>query len=243
MDEIPVTGDRGILNRFARRLTKAASPLFRATYRWYVKKPRTYSYKGIHVLIHPGVFYPRFIFSTRIMLDFLDRIDLRGKKLLEIGAGSGILSVLAAKKGAIVTATDINPAAAADITDNAARNGLEIKVVESDLLLNVPERDFDIIIITPPYYPEEAKTYADMAWFCGRDHEYFRRLFPQMKGFDSSSCLVYMILSEECNIRLISGIARQNDLVLVPVLKRNRLGEMNFIFRMLPVQQSIFPGG
>ena len=49
-----------------------------------------------------------------------------GERLLEIGAGLGLAAVLAARDGAMVTATDIVPAAIESIRTNAALNGVTI---------------------------------------------------------------------------------------------------------------------
>ena len=59
----------------------------------------------------PEVFHPGFFFSTRLLLKLYQTIAIAGKSFLEPGCGSGLISIYAAKKGAIVTATDINPVA------------------------------------------------------------------------------------------------------------------------------------
>ncbi len=60
----------------------------------------------------------------------LDRPELvRGKRVLDFGAGSGIAGLAAARAGAArVTACDTDPAARAAIGHNAAQNGLSVDV-------------------------------------------------------------------------------------------------------------------
>jgi release factor glutamine methyltransferase len=101
-------------------------------------------------LVSPGVFFPGFIISTKLFLQFIEQLDISGKTLLELGAGSGIISVFAVLKGAIVTASDINPKAVQDIHENAVRNNVEVTVIESDLFEGIPRSTFDFIIIAPP---------------------------------------------------------------------------------------------
>lgn len=61
--------------------------------------------------------------TTRLCLEWLDGLDLRGKHLLDYGCGSGILSIAALKIGASsVTALDIDPQAITATHRNAARN-------------------------------------------------------------------------------------------------------------------------
>ena len=83
-----------------------------------------------------------------------------GKSVLEIGTGSGIISLYAASLGAKkVVSTDINPVALRNARLNAAEQGLD-DVIEARL---VPESDmsgysvirpderFDIIVSNPPF--------------------------------------------------------------------------------------------
>ena len=83
-----------------------------------------------------------------------------GKRILEIGTGSGIISVYAAKLGATsVVATDINESAIESATRNAEKFGVA-SVVEPRLVPGTdisaysvigPDETFDVIISNPPY--------------------------------------------------------------------------------------------
>jgi release factor glutamine methyltransferase len=77
----------------------------------YLSRIRNYSYGDIQLQIAPQVFHPGFFSSTRLLLNYISALPLKGKKFLELGAGSGLISIYAAKNKAHVTATDINPVA------------------------------------------------------------------------------------------------------------------------------------
>src|SRR4029079_8362350 len=94
----------------------------------YLSKTRIYRYGDIRLEIPPQVFHPGFFFSTKLLLNFLIRFELQGKRFLEPGCGSGLISIYAAKKGARVTSTDINPIAVKYLEKNAANNRVELKV-------------------------------------------------------------------------------------------------------------------
>ncbi|HEY3272312.1 MAG TPA: HemK2/MTQ2 family protein methyltransferase [Methanocella sp.] len=68
-----------------------------------------------------------------------------GDKVLEVGTGSGIVSLFL-KDVADVTATDISPLACA----NARRNG--VRVVRTDIFQGICGH-FDLVIFNPPYLP------------------------------------------------------------------------------------------
>ncbi len=75
-----------------------------------------------------------------------------GERFLEVGCGSGLVSMVAAHAGAEVTACDLNPHAVAATRNNAAANRLRLQAVESDLLTGVTG-PFDIVAFNPPYLP------------------------------------------------------------------------------------------
>jgi release factor glutamine methyltransferase len=73
-----------------------------------------------------------------------------GKKVLDVGCGSGILAQEAIDCGAKVLACDINP----DAVKFCKKMG--IKTIQSDLFSNIPKGErFDLIIFNPPYLPKD----------------------------------------------------------------------------------------
>jgi len=75
---------------------------------------------------------------ARFILDHADLVA--GKSVLDIGAGSGLVAIAAAKAGARVTAAEPDPFAAAAIALNAGLNDVEIAVETADLLASPPAR-------------------------------------------------------------------------------------------------------
>lgn len=214
------------------RILKYLTPVLQPLYRKYFSRTRPFYFRSINILVYPGVFYPGFTFSTKIFLRYIDSLDLSGKTFLELGAGSGIISLLAAGKGAIVTSTDINPEAVRNIRDNAIRNNMKVNFLLSDLFDQIPMVRFDYIIIAPPYYPKDPSNYAEMAWYCGKNFEYFDKLFHQLPAYYYDSCTILMILSEDCDIRGIKERASVQGFDLIQILEKKKLGEKNFIFRI-----------
>jgi ribosomal protein L11 methyltransferase len=99
--------------------------------------------------------------TTRMCLEFLEQCQVNGKRVLDVGTGSGILAIASAKLGAKeVVATDIDDAALEAAQENAVRNGCIdlIRFVKSDLLRQVSAQ-FDIVLsnlLTP--------LIKDLAW-------------------------------------------------------------------------------
>jgi release factor glutamine methyltransferase len=90
--------------------------------------------------------------------------------LLEVGTGTGLVAVHAAKLGAKVTAVDINPHAVDCAKRNAARNNVWLEIVHGDLFDKIPG-SFDVIAFNPPYLPGEttSTTWIEKAWSGGEE--------------------------------------------------------------------------
>lgn len=215
------------------------SPILRKLAKVYTSKERKYSFypsegpgKDIKVIVKPGVFHPGLFISTKILLNFINDLNLETKSFLELGAGSGIISILAAKKGAVVYASDISRTATENIKLNAEMNDVKINVIDSDLFKNLPQQEFDFIIINPPYYQKNPETEEDYAWFCGNNYEYFTNLFNSLPSYINRSSKVYIILSEVCNITKIKSIGESNGFNWKIELQKSVWGEKNFIYSL-----------
>jgi|SRR5215831_4225996 len=196
----------------------------------YLSKTRTYHYKDIHLQIPSSVFHPGFFFSTHLLLKQIKGLPLKNKMFLEPGAGSGLLSIYAAKQGAIVTATDINPLAVECLKQNASQNHVEIDVIASDLFDRVPSQKFDVIIINPPYYKKTPASFAEYAWNCGENGEYFQKLFYRLHDYVHMQTKTLMILCDGCDIAMVRSIANQNGFVMKTIYAKQNMIENNYIF-------------
>lgn len=214
-----------------RKLIKIFDPILKWFFQRYYLKPRKYRYQNIEVIVYPEVFPPHFTISTKLLLDYINSIDLKGKKVLELGCGSGIISLLAASKGALVTASDINKTALEALEKASIKNALPVQIINSNLFDKLHEKHFDYIIINPPYYPKAPKNDKQHAWFCGENFEYFEKLFEQLPAYTEYS-EVLMILSEDCDLEKISTIAQQYALKFKKVLEKKVITETNYIFKV-----------
>ena len=196
----------------------------------YLSKTRQYRHGDICLEIPPEVFHPGFFFSTQLLLQYIKDISLRGKRFLELGAGSGLISIYAAKNGAIVTATDINPIAIECLQKNSRQNQQTLTIIESDLFVNIPAQSFDIIAINPPYYKKKPQSLKDYAWYCGENGEYFENLFARVGDYmhDNTGC--YMVLFDGCDMEMIKNKAAYYGYELQCVHSTKNVLEENFIF-------------
>ena len=86
------------------------------------------------------------------------------RRLLDIGTGSGIIAVVAAREitDCRVTATDLSPDALVVARENADTHDVsdQINFIQGDLFAEVPETLYDFIVSNPPYI--ETKRLPDL---------------------------------------------------------------------------------
>jgi release factor glutamine methyltransferase len=116
---------------------------------------RRLSYLGLELVMPPGVFAPT------PMSDLLGRAveaEARpGERVLDMGTGSGVNAILAARADAEVVGVDLSPAAVEAARSNAERNGVSVEFLVSDVFSAV-KGTFDLVVIDPPF-----------RWFTPRD--------------------------------------------------------------------------
>lgn len=202
----------------------------------YLKKERWYTYKSIRLKVLPGVFHPGLFNSTKIIFRILETQNLKDKKILELGAGSGLLSFYCAIKGAIVTASDISPQVIEGLKFNLdlmnKKTFLNLSIIQSNLFAKIPKQDFDYIIINPPYYAKKAANIDEHAWYAGENMEYFDRLFNELNGYISADTKVLMAFAEIPELEVVKKRGNASGWEFEEILHKNLLYERMVLFRL-----------
>jgi release factor glutamine methyltransferase len=179
---------RFILNRRSTRLVRAA---------------------GFRLAIYPSVFHPKLFLTSEFFARFLATIDLKDKHVADVGTGSGILALAAARAGAKAVALDINPMAVNAAADNARANGLgdRVTAVRSDLMSALAlGSQFDVIISNPPFFSGEPRDIADRAWVAGPGYRDIASLFEQARQRLKLSGKMYVLLSSDSDLHFFGQL-------------------------------------
>jgi release factor glutamine methyltransferase len=95
-----------------------------------------------------------------LVAEQLEKLDLEGKKCLDMGTGSGFLAEKMLEQGARkVHAVDVNPEAV-EKASGRLEGYEEAEVYRSDLFSEVDGK-FDLIVFNPPYLPAEEQEIGD----------------------------------------------------------------------------------
>jgi len=150
---------KGLVLVPVRRLQRILTDMIRA------REGIPIDFLGGSITILPHVYVPSDLSVPRMFLDHAGLFP--GRSVLDMGTGTGVLALLAARLGAThVVATDRNPWAVRNARLNAERLGLagRIDVREpADLFESVPGEAFDVVMFNAPWIEGEPLTLYDTA--------------------------------------------------------------------------------
>ena len=98
--------------------------------------------------------------ETEFLIELIKNNSDNPKKILDVGTGTGCIALMLKKlyPESTVDACDISLEALDLAKENSEINNLEINLFQSDLLSDVEEVDYDIIVANLPYIPTETLT-------------------------------------------------------------------------------------
>ncbi|MBE6485831.1 MAG: methyltransferase domain-containing protein [Methanosphaera stadtmanae] len=131
----------------------------------------------------------------------IDNLKIKSSdKVLEIGTGSGIVSITASLKCHEVTSTDINPHAIKCAKNNIKLNKREnITVFLSDLFENINDK-YDLILFNTPYLPVIEEEHVDddysKAWDGGESgRDVIDKFIKQAPGYLKKDGIIQLVQS------------------------------------------------
>jgi len=168
----PLPSPRAVLRpaRFpfvAQLMGKAMALSYRLTGKDRYDDFRLERVQGVPILVTPSVFNPKVPRTGALLAAQLDaRVVAADAEVLDMGTGSGVCAVFAARYARRVVAVDINPAAVRCAGINARLNHAEqrIEVRHGDLFAPVSGERFDLILFNPPFLQGTPRDDRDRAW-------------------------------------------------------------------------------
>lgn len=157
-------------------------------------------------------------------------------RVLDLGCGSGVGAVFAARYGAQVIAVDLNSEAVRCAQINALLNNFEdkIEVRFGDLFEPIKNQRFDLILFNPPFYFGQPKDNLDMAW---RGEGIFERFANGLQSHLTPSGCALVVLSTDGESRIALDELYKNGFMVVPTLQRDFGNEVITVY-MATLSQS-----
>jgi release factor glutamine methyltransferase len=152
---------------FARLIGKAMALGYRLVGKDRYDDFRLERIHDMHFIVMPSVFNPKVPRTGEFLASQMDAELLNCEsEVLDMGTGSGVCAVFAAKHASRVVAVDINVAAVRCAGINARLNHVEHKtdVRRGDLFEPVFGERFDVILFNPPFVRADPRDDRDRAW-------------------------------------------------------------------------------
>lgn len=163
---------------------------------------------GLPIQVLPNVWSPAYDWSSLFYVE--NMLNVKGLEFLEIGCGSGVISVFAGRNGAKrVVAVDVNPEAVRNTQLNFERFGIANgEAFLSDGFSNVNGK-FDVVTWNAPYHGNRP---ADMLERGCADDDYrdIRRFFREAYAYLKPGGVVVFGFSESGDLPLIESLIIEN---------------------------------
>lgn len=122
---------------------------------------------SMEIEVFDGVYPPSE--DTYLLMDAVKQQG--GRVALELCPGTGAVGLSVAHAVGLIVAVDISPDAARNTLHNYRANGAapKLEAVVGDLFSPLGDREFDLILMNPPYLPDDGGLAEDGAWSAGSD--------------------------------------------------------------------------
>lgn len=207
-----------------RRLAAAGYACWRPLLRRRVGRLALERVDGVPIVVLPEVFNPK-LFRTGAWLARVIPPAAADAAALDMGTGSGIGAVFAARLGYRVTAVDVNPHAVRCARLNAMLNGLEerITVRQGDLFSAVAGERFDLVLFNPPFFRGAPRGALDAAW---RGEGVIERFAARLPTALAPGGRALLLVSSAGGADAALGAHAPAGLRLAPILRRGFAGEV-----------------
>ena len=183
------------------------------------------------VLVTPSVFNPKLLRTGAYFASCLNPTLIGpASEVLDMGTGSGVCALFAARHARRVVAVDINPAAVRCAQLNALLNQLEhrVEVRGGDLFAPVQGERFDLVLFNPPFVRGAARTDRERAW---RSADVAERFAAQLGAHLKPGGCALVLLSSFGDVGAFVRELARNGFLLSPWPQRRYVGERVVIFR------------
>ncbi|MBV9727037.1 MAG: methyltransferase [Gammaproteobacteria bacterium] len=193
---------------------------------------------GVPLLVTPSVFNPKIPRTGAFLAAQLDAARVSADaEVLDLGTGSGICAIFAARHARRVVAVDINPAAVRCAGINARLNQLEhrIEVRTGDLFAPVAGDRFDLITFNPPFLCGAPRSDRDRAW---RSLDVAERFAAGLRHHLKPEGVALVVLSTFGNAQLFLEQVRHADFAISVLAERRFVNERLAVFKLEPDPRS-----
>jgi len=189
---------------------------------------------GVPILVMPSVFNPKVPRTGAFLAAYLGERQVGADAaVLDMGTGSGVCAIFAARHARRVVAVDINAAAIRCAGINASLNQLEhrIELRHGDLFAPVRGERFDLVVFNPPFLRGAPHNDRDRAW---RSTDVAERFAAQLGAHLKPGGFALIVLSTFGDAQVFLQEVRRRGFAISVLAERRFVNERLAIFRLEP---------
>jgi|HubBroStandDraft_4_1064222.scaffolds.fasta_scaffold41080_2 release factor glutamine methyltransferase len=189
---------------------------------------------GTPLLVTPSVFNPKIPRSGAFLASRIATLRLpAGVDVLDMGTGSGVCALVAARSVRRVVAVDINAAAVRCAQLNALLNRLEhrVDVRHGDLYEPLTGERFDLVLFNPPFLRGTPRDDRDRAW---RSRDVVERFAAGLAAHLNPQGYALVVLSSFGEAEFFLEQFAHSGLAISIDAERRYINERLAIFRLKP---------
>lgn len=155
---------------------------------------------GLELVVLPDVFNPAVFRTSPLLAQAIASSTVNGRRVLDVGTGSGVAAIRAAACGGQVTAIDINPEAIRCARINALLNHVDARIDLrlGDLFAPVEGERFDMVVCNPPFFQGTPNSPRDAAW---RSEDFIARFCDQLVDVAAADGCALVVFSNHADER------------------------------------------
>ena len=198
------------------------------------KEPYTTEILGKEIIVYPSVMSPKYDWSPRFHIENMP--NQKGKEFLEIGCGSGVLSLFAAfQEAKRVVAVDINPNAIENTKANFQKyNFQNADIFESNVFEKVQGK-FDTINFAAPYHGNKPKDILEYG-VSDPDYQALKLFFKNAKNFLKENGEIILGFSNTGDLDLLNTLFIENKLYIKNFREEKNNSWKAYIYVLVPVK-------
>lgn len=171
--------------------------------------------------------------DSYLLLDVVKNI--KAEKVLEVGCGCGLISLVLSRNCMEVFAVDVNKHACMNTLKNLKKNNPSgiIHIINGDITTAFRKGSrFNLVVSNPPYLPVEQFSEEDFSWAAGRDNFFSRRLLENALPLLSEDGVMLIVQSSLSDTDNLKKLIEEKGFAMEGVSHRDFFFEKIIVFKI-----------
>ena len=199
------------------------------------------NFYGNKIIVNKNTLIPRYEteYLVEKLINYIKKYNFNNPKILDLCTGSGAIGLTLKKEIPIsdITLSDISRKALKVATKNKQNLKLDVKILKSDLLNQIKDKDFDVIVSNPPYVmtsenlPKTVKYEPYIALYSGEKGIFhIEKIFKDAQKYLKDKYILALEINEKSKKSLEEIINIYFDKNIKYSFEKDLAGKLRYLF-------------